>query len=329
MPASPLTPVTLLTGYLGSGKTTLLGRALRDPAFADTAVVINEFGEAPLDHVLTRAASDNITLLPSGCLCCSVAGDLVQALRDVHFKRAAGEVPFFRRVVIETSGLADPAPILRTLIELPLTAARYALAGVVTVVDAAHGMKQLDARRESLKQAAIADRLVISKAELAHAEELQTLRARLSALNPGATQTLAGDMDATRLFASGLYRAEEKRYAVAEWLPPNGLFRVAPRHDARVRAFAITLDDADWPGTEDRLRELCEVAGERLLRMKGIVHAGQNTYAVHAVQHTLYPPARLPEGADPGGQSRFQFVTDGLDEAFVRGLLGANARQAA
>ncbi len=165
MTATALTPVTLLTGYLGSGKTTLLNRVLRDPAFADCAVLVNEFGAVPIDHLLVRESSENIVVMANGCVCCSVAGDLVQALRDLYFKRAAGEIPAFRRAVIETTGLADPAPILHTLIEMPVVAARYALSGVVTTVDAEHGMATLDRHRESVKQAAVADRIVITKTD--------------------------------------------------------------------------------------------------------------------------------------------------------------------
>ena len=167
MTATTVTPVTLLTGFLGSGKTTLLNRLLGHPAAGDCAVIVNEFGPVAIDHALVRTASENVVLLPSGCVCCQVAGDLVQAMRDLYFKRAAGEIPAFRRAIVETTGLADPAPLARTLIELPLVAARYSLSGIVTTVDGQHGMGQLDSHPEAVKQAAVADRLVITKADLA------------------------------------------------------------------------------------------------------------------------------------------------------------------
>src|SRR5258708_37473555 len=154
MPASPLTPVTVLTGFLGSGKTTLLNRMVADPRFSDTAVVVNEWGEVPIDHALVREGGENVIVLPSGCVCCRVAGDLVVALRDLHARRAAGSVPAFARVVGETSGLADPAPLLAPLIELPVGAARYALSGIVTTVGARPRMATLANPPPAVEEAA-------------------------------------------------------------------------------------------------------------------------------------------------------------------------------
>src|SRR4051812_43146570 len=153
--APGVTPVTVLTGFLGSGKTTLLERLLREPRWRDSAVIVNEWGEVGLDHALVREASDNVVLLPSGCLCCRVAGDLVRTLRELHVARHEGRVPPFRRVVVETSGLANPGPILATLIEMPVVAARYALAGIVTTVDAEHGEQQLEQHGEARRQVAL------------------------------------------------------------------------------------------------------------------------------------------------------------------------------
>ncbi|HEX4858808.1 MAG TPA: GTP-binding protein, partial [Usitatibacteraceae bacterium] len=155
MPASPLTSVSILTGFLGAGKTTLLNRLLAHPDLRDTAVLVNEFGAVAIDHHLVRQSSEDIAVLKNGCVCCSVAGELVNALRSLYFQRAKGTIPAFERVVIETTGLADPAPILTSLIDLPLTAARYALSGVVCVVDAEHGSAHLDTHLESLRQVAM------------------------------------------------------------------------------------------------------------------------------------------------------------------------------
>jgi len=224
MTASPITPVTLLTGYLGSGKTTLLNRLLADPAMEQTAVLINEFSAVSIDHLLVREASENIMVLSNGCLCCSVAGDMVQALRELYFKRANGEVPPFSRVVIETTGLADPAPILRTLIEMPLVAARYALSGIVTTVDAEHGDRQLDQHAESVKQAAVADRLIITKTDRAAPAAVAALRDRLRSLNPGATvfSAISGDIAPSALFDAGLYQPGQTSPNIARWLAPGG-----------------------------------------------------------------------------------------------------------
>src|SRR5688572_2058082 len=205
---SDITPVTVLTGFLGAGKTTLLNGIVGDPRYADIALVVNEWGEVPVDHALVRAATENVVVLAGGCICCRVAGDLVGALRELHFQRAAGSIPTFRRVVIETTGLADPAPLLATLVELPMVAARYSLAGVVTVVDAHHGARTLAAHPEAVKQVAMADRLVVSKCDLAGHAEVAAVESRLAALNPGARILRSGGTvpDPAELLDTGLHR---------------------------------------------------------------------------------------------------------------------------
>ena len=183
---SPLIPVTLLTGFLGSGKTTVLNHVLQQPGMAGTAVIVNEFGEIGLDHLLVEKSTDDVVLLNSGCLCCTVRSDIVDTLLNLFTSRAAGRIPDFSRVVIETTGLADPAPILHTLISDPLVAARYTLDGVVTTVDAVNGGGTLDRQPEAVKQAAVADRLLVTKTDLAAAEGIAGIEARLAALNPSA-----------------------------------------------------------------------------------------------------------------------------------------------
>jgi G3E family GTPase len=332
MTATSVTPVTLLTGFLGSGKTTLLNRLLLHPAAGDCAVIVNEFGPVAIDHALVRTASENIVLLPSGCVCCQVAGDLVQAMRDLYFKRAAGEVPAFRRAVIETTGLADPAPLVRTLIELPLVAARYSLAGIVTTVDGQHGMGQLDRHPEAVKQAAVADRLVITKSDLAEAGALDALEERLAALNPGAPRVRSanGDADAERLLDTGLYRGGGRLADAGSWLNAGAYRRVgAPlpaAHDPRVSSFAWYADEPlDWRAFEDALATLLDMAGDRILRLKGLAClAGEpNPVAVHAVQHTLYPPARLPAWPDADRRTRLVFIVRDLEESFVAQTLNS------
>jgi G3E family GTPase len=326
MTATALTPVTLLTGYLGSGKTTLLNRVLRDPAFADCAVLVNEFGAVPIDHLLVREASENIVVLANGCVCCSVAGDLVQALRDLYFKRAAGEIPAFRRAVIETTGRADPAPLLHTLIEMPVVAARYALSGVVTTVDAEHGMATLDRHRESVKQAAVADRIVITKTDRVAGEQVAVLEARLAKLNPGATILRAanGELDAARLLDTGLYRLDSGTPDVIRWLAvPEKQDRfpaLSSRHDQRIRTFVWSHAEPLPDGAlEDAFGMLLTLRGEQVLRVKGLVNieGSDRPLAIHAVQHSWYPPARLPAWPDADRRSRIVFIVEGLDEAFV------------
>ncbi len=326
MTATSVTPVTLLTGFLGSGKTTLLNRLVAHPAAGDCAVIVNEFGPVAIDHALVRTASENIVLLPSGCVCCQVAGDLVQAMRDLYFKRAAGEVPDFRRAIVETTGLADPAPLARTLIELPLVAARYSLSGIVATVDGTHGLAQLDAHPEAAKQAAVADRLVITKADLATPTQLDALEERLAALNPGAPRLRSshGDADPARLLDTGLYQGAGRLANPDSWLNAGAYRRAGEalpaRHDPRVRAFAWYAEaPVDWPAFEDGLATLLELAGDRILRLKGLVNCAgaEGPVAVHAVQHTLYPPARLPAWPDADRRTRLVFIVRDLEESFV------------
>lgn len=326
MTATTLTPVTILTGFLGSGKTTLLNRLVRHPAAGDCAVIVNEFGPVAIDHALVRTASENVVLLPSGCVCCQVAGDLVQAMRDLYYRRAAGEVPDFRRAIVETTGMADPAPLARTLVELPLVAARYSLSGIVTTVDGVHGMDSLDRHPEAAKQAAVADRLVVTKADLASPAALAALEARLAAINPGAPalRSALGDADPERLLDTGLFRGAGRLGDAGSWLN-SGAYRHAgaPRpaaHDPHITAFAWYADaPVPWAALEDALATLLEMAGERILRVKGLASvAGEpGPVALHAVQHTLYPPARLPAWPDADRRTRLVFIVRDLEEAFV------------
>jgi len=213
-------PVSVLTGFLGSGKTTLLQHLLRHPGMARTAVVINEFGEVGLDHLLVAKATENMLVLDSGCVCCTVRGDLVDTLKDLFLKRVRGEIPEFDRVIVETTGLADPAPIIHTLMSDPLLAARFRLDGVVATVDAVHGAGQLDQHPESVKQAAVADRIVLTKTDAATPNTTLALCKRLAALNPAAPVIPAafGAVDPATLFDAGLYNPETKSPDVARWL---------------------------------------------------------------------------------------------------------------
>jgi G3E family GTPase len=330
MAESPVTPVTVLTGFLGSGKTTLLNRLLADPRFGDTAVLVNEWGEIAVDHALVRASSENVVTLPSGCICCRVAGELLGTLRELHFQRAAGAVPPFRRVVIETTGLADPAPLLATLIEMPAVAARYSLAGVVTTVDAEHGMATLDAHPEAVKQAAMADRLVVTKIDRANAAHVAELEARLAALNPGARVLRSGATapDPAELLETGLYRGQGRIADAAGWLNA-GAYRLAgeagrTRHDPRISSFAWTAEEPlAWDDFETALETLVDLLGAWILRLKGLVNvAGEpGPRAVHGVQHTLYPPARLPAWPDADRRTRLVFIGRDLEVSAVDPIL--------
>ncbi len=343
MIASIITPVTLLTGFLGSGKTTLLNRLLTHPAISDTAVLINEFGAVPIDHLLVREASGDLVVMANGCICCSVAGDMVNALRDLYFKRANGEIPYFKRVIIETTGLADPAPIMHTLIEMPLVAARYSLSGIVTTVDATHGETELDQHFEAVKQVAVADRIVMTKTDLANGTQRVALHARLNNLNPGAAifEAVAGEIDPNDLLNTGLYQPGAKIPDVEKWLrseayrPIRGnrhtglphtrnATQETPRHDDRIHSFSVIYDQPlVWQDLIDALEALTSLRGDELLRVKGIVNVMGEIAprVIHVVQHTIYPFARLPAWQDDDRRTRLVFIVRDLSAQFITDTL--------
>lgn len=226
-------PVTILTGFLGSGKTTLLNALLKHPAMGETAVLINELGDIGLDHMLVERVDDDVVLLDSGCLCCSVRSDLITSLRDLFLKRVRGLVPEFNRLVIETTGLADPAPILHTLMTDPLLSARYRLDGIVTTVDAVNAHSQLNRQPESVKQVAVSDRLVLTKGDLfPDADARRSLIDRLRQINPAASLIWAehGQLDPAEILDAGLFSPKNKHPDVARWLREEA-YREEEHHD--------------------------------------------------------------------------------------------------
>jgi G3E family GTPase len=335
-------PVSVITGFLGSGKTTLLKNLLRQPDMADTAIVINEFGEVGLDHLLVEQAKEDTILMSSGCLCCSIRGDLIDTLRRLYKRRERGEVPRFKRLVIETTGLADPAPILQTLIGDPLLGAFYRLDGVIATIDAVNGMDQLDRQSESVKQAAMADRLVLTKTDLADAAQHKALEDRLRAINPAAplVPVAHGAVAAERLFNAGLYNPAEKSPDVARWLKEEAYAQQAEahhrghdghdhhhdhpldvnRHDDHIRAFCLTYDrPVAWDRFVNWIEMLITMRGADLLRIKGILNvAGSDApVAIHGIQHLFHPPAVLPGWSGADRRSRIVFITRDLERAWL------------
>ncbi len=336
-------PVTVLTGFLGAGKTTLLNKLLKRPELAETAVLVNEFGEVGLDHLLVEKLDDDTVLLNSGCLCCTVRGDLVRALHDLAVRISEGKV--IRRVVVETTGLADPAPILQTLMSDPLVLYSYRLDGVVTLVDAVNAPATLDAQPEAVKQVAVADRIVVTKSDLAKPEQIFPLWQRLRALNPGAPMVniLHGEMEPDQLLNCGLYDSTQKHPQVQKWLDHeafqshshdhHGHAHDPNRHDARIHSFCLTFDEPlPWDGLATWLEVLAMTKGENLLRMKAILNlqGEAQPVAIHAVQHLFHPPVKLaawPEG--DSRQSRLVFILRDLDRATVENGLRAFVQAAA
>ena len=331
-------PLSVITGFLGSGKTTLLNHLLAHPDMGETAVLINEFGETGLDHLLVRELSEDVVLLNSGCLCCSVRGDLVDSLRDLFLKRVHGGVPEFKRAIIETTGLADPAPIIHTLMTDPLIGARYRLDGIVTTVDAVLGAGQLAAHGEPVKQAAVADRLVLTKTDIATDEDVEDLRRRLRALNPGAPMVVSahGAVGPDALFGCGLFDAQGKIPDVQRWLNAeayddhhhHGHDIDVNRHDAHISAFCLTIDKpVAWQGLVMWLEMLLATHGESLLRLKGILNvAGQEKpVAIHGVQHVFHPPVTLPAWPDDERRSRIVFITRDMGRDAVEATFHAFA----
>ena len=341
-------PITVVTGFLGAGKTTLLNRVLRDPAFARTAVLVNEFGDIGLDHLLVETLDENTVLLASGCLCCTVRGDIARALGELAPRVAAGEVA---RVVIETTGLADPAPILHTLLSDPPITVRYRSDGVVTVVDAVHADAQLDSHEEALRQIAVSDLLVLSKADIAGPDRVASVTARVRRLNPGARIVVAvsGAIDARLLGGLGLFDARGKISDVAGWLAAEAVaaeevgkaeerhhhphHHDVNRHDSRIAAFCLTFDaPLHWQGIGTCLEMLIATRGESLLRIKGILNlVGQDRpVAIHGVQHLFHEPVLLSAWPDRDPRtSRIVFITRDLPRSAVEPSLRAFEASAA
>ena len=330
-------PVSVITGFLGSGKTTLLARLLREPALARTAVIVNEFGEVGLDHLLVEASDEEIVLLDSGCLCCTVRGDLVRTAGSLLARRAAGTIVPFERIVIETTGLADPAPILQALMTDPGIAESLCLEAVIATVDAAAGAATLDAHPESVKQAAIADRIVVTKTDLGD-PAANGLAARLHALNPGAPQLTAvhGAVDARRLFGGGLYDAQARSADVRAWLAAEAVPRARAehahhhavgRHDGAVTTFCLRRGTPLHAVTLTLfLQVLAEHCGARLLRLKGLVdvlESPDRPALIHGVQHVFHPPAWLDAWPDEDRSTRIVVIGLGLDPLWLEALLEA------
>lgn len=346
--STPLIPISLLTGFLGSGKTTLLNYLIAQPALKDTLVIINEFGEIGLDHLLVAHSQEDIVVeMSSGCLCCTIRGDLQKTLKDITWRFAEGGVRKFNRVIIETTGLASPIPILHTLMTDGFISSRYRLDGVVVTIDAVNGMHTLDNFTEAVQQAAVADRLLLTKTDLASQDEVARLQKRLQVLNPGATQVLSaqGQVDPEALLNAGLFKSTEKMPDVARWLNEQAFDDGAHQahhhhekdphhdhghhhahthdvnaHDDHIRAFCFSFDEPIAPDVfEEWLGMFVSFKGENILRMKGIVHlkGEDKPVVIHGVQHIFHPTVTLPEWPSEDRRTRIVFITRDIERATI------------
>lgn len=352
--------VSVLTGFLGAGKTTLLNRLLKDPALQDTAVIINEFGDVSIDHLLVEQTADGVIQLADGCLCCTVRGELVDTLADLIERVQMGKINALQRIVIETTGLADPVPVLQALMGHPVLMQVLKLDGVITAVDAVNGMATLDAHIEAVKQVAVADRIVLTKSDLADTAQLAALKTRIRNLNPAAEiyDNVADDIGYAALFDCGLYNPAGKTPDVQNWLKADRYddhhdhhghvceihgtgcsghhhgehgHHHHHHHDETIRSFSLKHDaPVPFAAIEMFLDLLRSTHGDKLLRMKGIIAVAEDAerpLVIHGVQQILHPPVRLKswpqELQDSKYQTRLVLITKDLDEAYIRDLFDA------
>jgi G3E family GTPase len=335
-------PVTLLTGFLGSGKTTLLNKLLHHPSMKDTAVIINELGDAGLDQVFANTAlaqnienehiADNTVLLSSGCLCCTLKNELADTMRDLFFKRALQAIPEFKRLVIETTGMADPGPILANLMNEPVIESTYRLDAVVVTIDSVYGLSQLESALEALKQAAVADVLLLTKTDLATNEQVHDLKEKLVSINPGATQhrVIQGELDPAFVIDVGLFdistkAPEPQRWLRAPYKTPLPKGTLPPKvHADDIVSFTVTMPQPlKWTDLRPHLLKFCQTFGKNLLRLKGIIYAEDQPapLAIHAVHFTPYPPTLLEGWQEDEPVSRIVIIGKGLDELEIRKAL--------
>ncbi|MTI18446.1 GTP-binding protein [Rhodobacteraceae bacterium RKSG542] len=362
-PTTPPTPIplTVITGFLGSGKTTLLNRLLKDPTLENSAVIINEFGEVGLDHLLVDSIEDGIIELSSGCLCCTIRGDLINTLEDLLRRMDNGRMKKVDRVIIETTGLADPAPVLHSVMLHPYLVMRYRLDGVITLFDAVNGPSTLDEHEEGVKQVAVADRVILTKTDLLEGEQgkqmLEAAIASVRRLNPGAEllDVQQGDVTAASIVNCGLYNPDTKIPEVSKWLKEEAFrdyhhhhghnhghshehghghthdhghhHHDINRHSDKVRAFSLTTERAISETVLEMFLDLLRsTQGPKLLRVKGIIKTEsdpERPLVIHGVQHVFHPPARLAGWPDDDRRTRIVFITNGLPEGYVKRMFDA------
>ena len=334
-----LIPVSIVTGFLGSGKTTLINRLLKQPEMNRVAVIVNELGEIGIDNELVEVSSEQMMLLNNGCLCCVLRGDLQETLRDLFIKRRNGEVIDFDRVIIETTGLADPAPVMQTLITDTLLLEQYRLDCVATLVDAVNAPGQLDRFSEPVKQVALADRLIVTKTDLVAEKELSALITRLNEINPRAPARVAfnGEIDLPFLIDVGLRRASARLEEVERWLGTETDEHAGEhRHDEHVKSFVLRFEQPmPWAAFTQCIEVLTALRGPDLLRVKGLVNVEGKSgpMVIQGVQHLFHPPLELTAWPSADHSTRLVFITRGVSRESVLqlfsvvGALAGGSRQ--
>ena len=326
-------PVTLITGFLGSGKTTLISRLVRHPDMNRVAVVINEIGEIGIDHDLVTMSSENVTLLANGCICCSVRTDLQETLRELFNQRRAGQIADFDRVIVETTGMADPAPVVQTMVSDTLLEAQFRLDGVVTLIDAVNGAHTLLHQPEAEKQVALADRVIITKSDLASAEQVAAIKAAVHAINRLADTRIAvqGEIDPAELIGLGLGSARAGASTLRflgetlDAAPGEGdryLGARTSRHT--VDTLSLRFDTPfTWDAFSAAMQLLTNLRGPDMLRVKGIVNVEGKPVVVQGVQHIFHPPVTLDRWPTDDVGTRLVFITRGISAAAIKGLFQA------
>ncbi|MGH7326406.1 MAG: CobW family GTP-binding protein [Candidatus Rokuibacteriota bacterium] len=341
MASADLIPVNIVTGFLGSGKTTLLQRLLASPELANTAVLVNELGEIGLDHLLLRHVDETTVVLPSGCVCCAIRDDLTAAIRDLYSQREQGTIPRFDRLAIETTGLADPAPIIFTLMAEPVLRHHFRVGHVVTTVDAVNGAMHLAQHPESVKQVAVADRIVLTKTDLAGRAPAEALRTACRRYNPVAPifEPAVDPIGPDELFTDDLADPSGPGRDARRWLgaaaaataPETAAGHVSP-HDRDIYSFSVTVDHAlDWTAFGIWLTMLLHAHGEDVLRVKGMLQVVgvPAPVVIHGVQHLVHPPVHLDAWPTADRGTRLVFIVRKLSRQVIERSLAAFNRLAA
>jgi len=337
-------PVTVLTGFLGSGKTTVLNHLLRQPELQGVVAIVNEFGEVGLDHLLIETSEERFALLDNGCICCSVRDDLIETLRDLERRRQEGSLPAFSRVLVETTGLADPVPILHTLMTSPDLAGHYRIDGVAVTVDAVNGARTLERHAEAVKQIAVADRILLTKCDLAVTSGLSSLRRMIASINPTATlrRTENGSAEAAAVLDAGMFDPAARSPDVAAWFDAAAdaghshthhadcsahcdHAHRSHAHDPGISSYSLTVNEPiHWTAFARWLDYVASLRGDDLLRFKGLIHIAErpeNPVVVHGVQHVFHPPIELKGWPSADRATRLVFIVRNIPREVIERTL--------